>query len=210
MWHGRFAAVARRAERRCCGRSTSDIRRLRTERLTGLEAARGRSRLLASMPVLGNARSVENVRGHGEAFELRLSFRAGRRYCCCEAMCHYRRLHRETVAAGAGGSCRPWRRAPRATRGDEAVYDLPTWQGCPVAAAESGFSRATGYRIEDDPRLPSHKKAPRDRRQPRPALRTYLNVSARAAPRAAGTVLRRPRAASDLPHRDGSGHASAA
>jgi len=29
-----------------------------------------------------------------------------------------------------------------------------------VAAAKSGFSRATGYRIEDDPRLPSHKKAP--------------------------------------------------
>ena len=32
--------------------------------------------------------SVENVRGHGEAFELRLSFRAGRTYCCCEAICH--------------------------------------------------------------------------------------------------------------------------
>src|SRR5260370_35810738 len=37
-----------------------------------------------------------------------------------------------------------------------------------VAAAKSGFSRATGYRIEDDPRLPSHKKAPRGRRRPDP------------------------------------------
>ena len=43
-----------------------------------------------------------------------------------------------------------------------------------------------------------------------PPIRTWLHVSARAAPRAAGTVLRRPRAASDLRHRDGSGHASAA
>ena len=31
-----------------------------------------------------------------------------------------------------------------------------------------GFSRATGYRIEDDPRLPSQKKAPRGRRRPDP------------------------------------------
>src|SRR5712671_5432790 len=37
-----------------------------------------------------------------------------------------------------------------------------------VAAARSGFSRATGYRIEDDPRLPSQKKAPRGRRRPDP------------------------------------------
>jgi lactoylglutathione lyase len=43
-----------------------------------------------------------------------------------------------------------------------------------------------------------------------PPIRTGLHVSARAAPRAVGTVLRRPRAASDLRHRDGSGHASAA
>ena len=32
--------------------------------------------------------SVENVRGHGEAFELCLTFRAGRTYCCCEDICH--------------------------------------------------------------------------------------------------------------------------
>jgi hypothetical protein len=33
-----------------------------------------------------------------------------------------------------------------------------------VAAAKAGFSPATGYRIEADPRLPSQKKAPRGRR----------------------------------------------
>src|SRR5579859_4730677 len=37
-----------------------------------------------------------------------------------------------------------------------------------AAAAKSGFSRATGYRIEDDPRLPSRRKAPRGRRRPDP------------------------------------------
>jgi hypothetical protein len=34
------------------------------------------------------ALSIENVRGHGEEFELHLTFRAGRTYCCCEALCH--------------------------------------------------------------------------------------------------------------------------
>ena len=34
-----------------------------------------------------------------------------------------------------------------------------------VAAAKAGFSRASGYRIEDDPRLPSQKSAPRGRRR---------------------------------------------
>jgi hypothetical protein len=37
-----------------------------------------------------------------------------------------------------------------------------------TAAAKSGFSRSTGYRIEDDPRLPSQKKALRGRRRPDP------------------------------------------
>lgn len=37
-----------------------------------------------------------------------------------------------------------------------------------VAAAKAGFSTATGYRIEVDPRLPSQKKAPRGRRRPDP------------------------------------------
>jgi len=36
------------------------------------------------------------------------------------------------------------------------------------AAAKSGFSTATGYRIEADPRLPSQKKKPRGRRRPDP------------------------------------------
>ena len=37
-----------------------------------------------------------------------------------------------------------------------------------IAAAKAGFSRATAYRIEADPRLPSQKKPPRDRRRPDP------------------------------------------
>jgi hypothetical protein len=37
-----------------------------------------------------------------------------------------------------------------------------------IAAAKSGFSRATGYRTEVDPRLPSQKKMPRGRRRPDP------------------------------------------
>src|SRR6202163_1888636 len=37
-----------------------------------------------------------------------------------------------------------------------------------VAAAKAGFSTATGYRIEADPRLPSQKKKPRGRRRPDP------------------------------------------
>lgn len=36
------------------------------------------------------------------------------------------------------------------------------------AAAKAGFSTASGYRIEADPRLPSRKKAPRGRRRPDP------------------------------------------
>ena len=37
-----------------------------------------------------------------------------------------------------------------------------------VAAAKAGFSTATAYRIEADPRLPSQKKTPRGRRRPDP------------------------------------------
>ena len=37
-----------------------------------------------------------------------------------------------------------------------------------TAAAKSGFSTATAYRIESDPRLPSQKKQPRGRRRPDP------------------------------------------
>lgn len=37
-----------------------------------------------------------------------------------------------------------------------------------VAAAKAGFSPATAYRLENDPRLPSQKKAPRSRRRADP------------------------------------------
>src|SRR5260370_40365671 len=42
-----------------------------------------------------------------------------------------------------------------------------------VAAAKAGFSTATGYRIENDPRLPSRKKAPRGRRRPDPLAEVW-------------------------------------
>lgn len=38
----------------------------------------------------------------------------------------------------------------------------------PVAAAKSGISQATGYRLQQDPILPTQKKAPRGRRRPDP------------------------------------------
>jgi hypothetical protein len=37
-----------------------------------------------------------------------------------------------------------------------------------IAGAKAGFSTATAYRIESDPRLPSQKKKPRGRRRPDP------------------------------------------
>src|ERR1700681_3657307 len=37
-----------------------------------------------------------------------------------------------------------------------------------VAAAKAGFSAATAYRIKEDPRLPSQRKAPRGRRRQDP------------------------------------------
>jgi hypothetical protein len=39
-----------------------------------------------------------------------------------------------------------------------------------IAAAKAGFSTATAYRIEADPRLPSQKRAPRGRRRPDPLV----------------------------------------
>src|SRR6516165_5359024 len=45
--------------------------------------------------------------------------------------------------------------------------------GTAIAGAKAGFSRATGYRIEDDPRLPSQKKAPRGRRRPDPLAEVW-------------------------------------
>ena len=43
----------------------------------------------------------------------------------------------------------------------------------PLAAAKAGFSTATGYRIENDPRLPSQKTAPRGRRRPDPLAKVW-------------------------------------
>jgi hypothetical protein len=37
-----------------------------------------------------------------------------------------------------------------------------------IAAVKAGFSAASAYRIERDPRLPSQKKAARGRRRPDP------------------------------------------
>jgi transposase InsO family protein len=42
-----------------------------------------------------------------------------------------------------------------------------------VAAAKASISLATAYRIEDDPRLPSHKKAERGRRRPDPLAEVF-------------------------------------
>jgi transposase InsO family protein len=42
-----------------------------------------------------------------------------------------------------------------------------------IAAAKAGFSTATAYRIEQDPRLPSQKKAPRDRRRRDPLIAVW-------------------------------------
>ena len=40
--------------------------------------------------------------------------------------------------------------------------------GTTVAAAKAGISRATGFRVDADPRLPSQKQKPRERRRPDP------------------------------------------
>jgi len=42
-----------------------------------------------------------------------------------------------------------------------------------VAAARAGFSAATGYRIAQDPRPPSEKHAPRERRRPDPLAEVF-------------------------------------
>jgi len=43
----------------------------------------------------------------------------------------------------------------------------------PSRAAKAGFSTATAYRIEADPRLPSQKTKPRGRRRPDPLARVW-------------------------------------
>src|SRR5258707_11386096 len=42
-----------------------------------------------------------------------------------------------------------------------------------LAAAKAGFSTATAYRVEADPRLPSQKKKARGRRRPDPLARVW-------------------------------------
>lgn len=42
-----------------------------------------------------------------------------------------------------------------------------------VAAAKASFSQATAYRIQNDPRLPSAKKEPRERRRPDPLAEVF-------------------------------------
>lgn len=46
----------------------------------------------------------------------------------------------------------------------------------PVAAAKAGISRATGYRLQADPTLPSQKKKPRGRRRPDPLADIFDTV----------------------------------
>jgi len=46
-------------------------------------------------------------------------------------------------------------------------------EGPPTAAARAGFSTATAYRLEHDPRLPSQKKTPRERRRPDPLAEIF-------------------------------------
>ncbi len=43
----------------------------------------------------------------------------------------------------------------------------------PAAAARAAFSTATAYRIEQDPRLPSQKSLPRERRRPDPLAQIF-------------------------------------
>jgi hypothetical protein len=45
--------------------------------------------------------------------------------------------------------------------------------GTDVAAAKAGFSPATGFRINGDPRLPSQKQGPRSRRRPDPLAEVW-------------------------------------
>jgi len=46
----------------------------------------------------------------------------------------------------------------------------------PLAAAKAGFSPATGYRLAQDPRLPSQRSEPRGRRRPDPLVGIFDEV----------------------------------
>ncbi len=58
-----------------------------------------------------------------------------------------------------------------------------------IAAAKAGFSSATAYRIEEDPRLPSQKKAPRGRRRRDPLAAVW---DSEVVPLLKGTPSLRP------------------
>ena len=55
-----------------------------------------------------------------------------------------------------------------------------------TAAAKAGFSASTGYRFEQDPRLPSQKKVPRGRRRPDPLATVWDSEIAPMLQNAAG------------------------
>ncbi len=83
-----------------------------------------------------------------------------------------------------------------------------------IAAAKAGFSAATAYRIEQDPRLPSQKKAPRERRRPDPLFAVWdsevVPLLKSVAGPAAGRHLRRDPAAPSRDRRRHPAHAGAA
>jgi hypothetical protein len=88
---------------------------------------------------------------------------------------------RISIDEGQAPSTKPLRRPKPGTRQTEAPA---------IAAAKAGFSTASAYRIEADPRLPSQKRKPRERRRPDPlAPKKPCPASARIpanSPRAAG------------------------
>lgn len=47
----------------------------------------------------------------------------------------------------------------------------------PIAASKAGFSTASGYRVEADPRLPSQKKEPRGRRRADSSVRGPIDLT---------------------------------
>ena len=49
-----------------------------------------------------------------------------------------------------------------------------------ISGAKAGFSTATAYRLEKDPRLPSQKKTRRERRRPDPLADVWGNEAAKS------------------------------
>ena len=76
-------------------------------------------------------------------------------------------------------------RAPHHQLPDEAVHEFPPSRDADRGRAKAGFSAATAYRIEHDPRLPSQKKAPRQQRRRQDPLAAVWDSE--AAPLLKGT-----------------------